>query len=75
MMSQDTFNPLLADGPSWNFIKKFDNHKDGRRAVFALKMQAEGTFEKITQKNQAYPSIASSANHHGLQKVSLFPMM
>ena len=57
----DTFKPLVVDGPGWSFIKKFDKHKDGRRAVFALKTQAEGTSAKITRKNQAYASIASSA--------------
>jgi hypothetical protein len=25
----DTFKPLVVDGPGWNFIKKFDKHKDG----------------------------------------------
>jgi hypothetical protein len=63
----DTFKPLVVDGPGWNFIKKFDKPKDGRRAVFALKTQAEGTSAKITRKNQAYASIASSA-YHGPRK-------
>jgi hypothetical protein len=63
----DTFKPLVVDGPGWPFIKKFNKHKDGRRAVFALKTQAEGTSAKITRKNQAYASIASSA-YHGPRK-------
>jgi len=51
----DTFKPLVVDGPGWNFIKKFDKLKD------------EGTSAKITRKNQAYASIASSA-YHGPRK-------
>jgi hypothetical protein len=59
----DTFKPLVVDGPGWSFIKKFDKHKEGRRAVFAVKTQAEGTSAKITRKNQAYALITSSAYH------------
>jgi hypothetical protein len=41
--------------------KKFDRTKNGRAAVLALKMQAEGTSAKLTRKQAAYASIASSA--------------
>jgi hypothetical protein len=59
----DEFKPLVVDGPGWSFIKKFDRSKDGRRrAVLALKSQAEGTSAKLTRKQAAYASIASSAN-------------
>ncbi len=51
----------MVDGPGWSFIKKFDKLKDGRRAVLALKAQAEGTSAKLTRKQAAYASIASSA--------------
>ncbi|KAI2507354.1 hypothetical protein MHU86_7074 [Fragilaria crotonensis] len=57
----DEFKPLVVDGPGWSFIKKFDKAKDGRGAVLALKTQAEGTSAKLTRKQAAYASIASSA--------------
>jgi hypothetical protein len=57
----DEFKPLVVDGPGWSFIKKFDKTKDGRSAVLALKSQAEGTSAKLTRKQAAYASIASSA--------------
>ena len=63
----DTFKPLVVDGPGWSFVKKFEKQKDGRSAVLVLKIQVEGTSAKITQKNQAYALIASSA-YHGMQK-------
>ena len=57
----DEFKSLVVDGPGWSFIKKFDKTKDGRSAVLALKSQAEGTSAKLTRKQAAYASIASSA--------------
>ena len=57
----DQFKPLVVDGPGWSFIKRFDKKKDGRGAVLALKTQAEGTSAKLTRKQAAYASIASSA--------------
>ena len=51
----------MVDGPGWSFIKKFDKLKDGREAVLALKAQAEGTSAKLTRKQAAYASLASSA--------------
>jgi hypothetical protein len=57
----DEFKPLVVDGPGWSFIKKFDKSKDGRGAVLTLKAQAEGTSAKLTRKQAAYASIASSA--------------
>ena len=60
-MFYDEFKPLVVDGPGWSFIKKFDRSKDGRGAVLALKTQAEGTSAKLTRKQAAYASIASSA--------------
>jgi hypothetical protein len=56
----DEFKPLVVDGPGWSFIKKFDRSKDGRSAVLTLKSQAEGTSAKLTRKQAAYASIASS---------------
>jgi hypothetical protein len=56
----DEFKPLVVDGPGWSFVKKFDRTKNGRAAVLALKMQAEGTSAKLTRKQAAYASIASS---------------
>ena len=57
----DEFKPLVVDGPGWSFIKRFDKKKDGQGAVLALKAQAEGTSAKLTRKQAAYASIASSA--------------
>jgi hypothetical protein len=57
----DEFKPLVVDGAGWSFIKRFDKRKDGRGAVLALKSQAEGTSAKLTRKQTAYASIASSA--------------
>jgi hypothetical protein len=57
----DEFKPLVVDGPGWSFIKKFDKLKDGCGAVLALKAQAEGTSAKLTRKQAAYASLASSA--------------
>jgi hypothetical protein len=57
----DEFKPLVVDGPGWSFVKKFDKLKDGRGAVLALKAQAEGTSAKLTRKQAAYASLASSA--------------
>ncbi|KAI2502036.1 hypothetical protein MHU86_12439 [Fragilaria crotonensis] len=57
----DEFKPLIVDGPGWSFVKRFDRAKDGRSAVLALKAQAEGTSAKLTRKQTAYASIASSA--------------
>ena len=56
----DEFKPLVVDGPGWSFIKRFDKAKDGRAAVLALKTQAEGTSAKLTRKQAAYASLASS---------------
>jgi hypothetical protein len=56
----DEFKPLVVDGPGWSFIKKFDRTKNGRGAVLALKSQAEGTSAKLTRKQTAYASLASS---------------
>jgi hypothetical protein len=57
----DELKPLVVDGPGWSFIKKFDKKKQGRKALLALKMQAEGTSAKISRKAAAYASIASSS--------------
>ena len=63
----DELKPLVVDGPGWSFIKKFDKKKQGRKAVLALRMQAEGTSAKISCKAAAYASIASSS-YNGLRK-------
>ena len=44
------FKLLVVDRPGWSFIEKFERFtKDGRRAVLALKSQAEGTSAKATR--------------------------
>jgi len=66
-MLYDEFKALVVDGPGWSFMKKYDKRKDGRKAVLALKTQAEGTSSKITRKNAAYATIARAA-YHGPRK-------
>ena len=56
----DEFKPLVVDGPGWSFIKKFDKAKDGRKAVLALKKQAEGLSATQTRKAAAYASLTAS---------------
>jgi len=56
----DEFKPLVVDGPGWGFIKKFDKAKDGRKAVLALKRQAEGLSATQTRKAAAYASLNAS---------------
>jgi hypothetical protein len=51
---------LVVDGPGWAFVRKFDKAKDGRKAVLALKAQAEGLSSTLTRKTKAYASIASA---------------
>jgi hypothetical protein len=57
----DEFKPLIVDGPGWSFVKRFDKTKDGRRAVLALKTQAEGISAQLTRKQAAYAKLASAA--------------
>jgi hypothetical protein len=66
-MLYNKLKPLVIDGLGWSFIKKYDKKKQGRKAVLALKMQAEGTSTKISCKAAAYASIASSSDN-GLHK-------
>jgi hypothetical protein len=60
-MLYDKLKPLVIDGPGWSFIKKYDKKEQGRKAVLALKMQAEGTSAKISRKAAVYASITSSS--------------
>jgi hypothetical protein len=53
--------PLVVDGPGWRFIKKFDKLSDGRKAILALRAQAEGQSAQLTRKAKAYASMSSSA--------------
>jgi hypothetical protein len=59
----DKLKPLVVDGPGWAFVRKYDKAKDGRKAVLALKAQAEGLSSQLTCKAKAYASIASAAYH------------
>jgi hypothetical protein len=56
----DELKALVVDGPGWAFVRKFDKAKDGRKAVLALKAQAEGLSSTLTHKTKAYASIASA---------------
>jgi hypothetical protein len=56
----DELKPLVLDGPGWAFVRKYDKAKDGRKAVLALKAQAEGLSSTLTHKVKAYSSIASA---------------
>jgi hypothetical protein len=60
MTLYDEFKPLVVDGPGWSFIKKFDKAKDGRKAVLALKKQAEGLSAMQTWKAAVYASLNAS---------------
>jgi hypothetical protein len=66
-MLYDKFKPLVVNGPGWSFVKKFDNKKQGRKAVLVLKTQAEGTSAEISHKAAVYTSIMSSS-YHGPRK-------
>jgi hypothetical protein len=52
--------PLIIDGPSWAFIKRFDRPKNGRGGQLALKKQAEGNSAKRTRKASAYALLANA---------------
>ena len=52
-MLYNEFKPLVVDGPSWGFIKKYDKTKNGRGAVLALKAQAEGQSAKLTRNDKS----------------------
>jgi hypothetical protein len=59
-MLYNELKALVVDGPGWAFIRNFDKAKDGRKAVLALKAQAEGLSSILTRKTKAYASIASA---------------
>ena len=50
----------LIDGPGWSFIRRFDQSKNGRAAVLAIKTQAEGRAAEDTRKQRAYAMIATA---------------
>ena len=52
--------PLIIDGPGWTYIKPFGARKDGRGAIIALTMQAEGSAALKQRKSAAYSSITSA---------------
>jgi hypothetical protein len=56
--------PLLVDGARWAFVKRFDQMKNSRAALLALRKQAKGNSAKRTHKAKAYGSI-SGARYRG----------
>ena len=53
----EVLKSLTMDGPGWTFICTFNRTKDGRGAVMALRLQAEGDSATLTRKEHAYKSI------------------
>ena len=53
----DLLCPLVKDGPGWVWIKRFERQKDARRAIAALKVQAEGLAAQQSRKAKAYQMI------------------
>lgn len=47
------FKALVADGPGWPFIKQFNKRTDGRSAILALKLQAEGSSYTMARRDEA----------------------
>ena len=47
------FKALIADGPGWPFIKQFNRKTDGRSAILALKLQAEGNSYTMARRDAA----------------------
>jgi len=56
----DELKPLIVNGPGWAFIKTFNTKRDGRGAVLALKLQAEGSAAIKARKTAAYAQIATA---------------
>lgn len=48
---------LVQGGPGWDFIKRYENRKDGRAAALALLRQSGTTYSTTTRKNKAYKAI------------------
>jgi hypothetical protein len=55
----DELKPLVTDGPGWTYVKPFSNKRNGRGAILALKLQAEGTAATKIRKSAAYNAINS----------------
>jgi len=55
---QTILKTLTIDGPGWTFIHSFNRTKDGRAAVMALRLQAEGDAAMLTRKESAYNAIS-----------------
>ena len=51
---------LTIDGPGWTFIRTFNQSKNGRAAVLALRLQAEGDAATLTRKECAYNAISAT---------------
>ena len=55
----DELKPLVIDGPGWTYVKPFSSKRNGRAAILALRLQAEGTAATKLRKSAAYNSINS----------------
>jgi len=67
----EEFKALVLKGPGWSFIKAFDQTKNGRGAVLALRRQCEGTSAVQPRKASAYAKIAS-ARYSGQKRTFTF---
>lgn len=56
----DELKPLVIDGPAWTFIRSHDSTSNGRGAVLALKLHAEGESSKKLRSDKAYNDLASA---------------
>ena len=54
----EVLKTLTIDGPGWTFIRLFNRTHDGRAAVMALRLQAEGDAATLTRKESAYNAIS-----------------
>lgn len=50
---------MVQEGPGWDFIKRYNDPKDGRRAVRMLISQNESTNGLTARKNKAYEALSS----------------
>ena len=55
----DELKPLVIDVPGWTYAKSFSNKRNGRGAILALKLQAEGTAATKIRKSAVYNAINS----------------
>jgi len=53
----DVIEDLTADGPAWNWVKKFKKDRDGRGAVFGMKAYYKGDAWRNKEVNSAHSGL------------------